>query len=135
MAKVENYYCEQCEVQLLDHENIMQHVGTHIEFYTGRASKYGRDQELWAKLNGNNSGYAEVLPSGGIHSGHNLDTPTRGSNDSGEGEDIGYFFRGVFDNASVSHVRENSGTKLTVENRANALSVAVSGSSACSSGL
>ena len=52
IAKVESYFCEHCKVQILDHENVMKHVGTHIEFCTGRASQFGRDDALWLRLEG-----------------------------------------------------------------------------------
>ena len=122
---VDKYYCGQCKKQIVDHDNVMRHVGTHIEFYTGKASKYGRDVELWSKLSEDNSGLAEVLSSEGPNSGNNADTPMHDNVNSEQRENIEQLFRGVFGDNTVLRTRENSGAKLTVENRIGASTAAV----------
>ena len=136
IAKVESYFCEHCKVQILDHESVMKHVGTHIEFCTGRASKFGRDDALWLRLEGEHCDPQGVPPGGVLNSGHTANPPEDNTENNYTWENLEQHFWGIFDdNIGMKH-GGNSGASLTVDHENNAPSAAVysSGSNGSNSG-
>ena len=124
IAKVESYFCEHCQLRILDHESVMRHVGTHIEFCTGRANKYGRDNDLWLRLEGEHCEPQGVPPGGVSNSGRAATTPDQNIESDYTWENLEQHFWGIFDGNTVTKYRGNTGAQLTVDHAVSASSAA-----------
>ena len=133
VAKVESYYCEQCGVQILDHENIMKHVGTHIEFCTGRASKYGRDKDLWLLLESKHLEQQGVPPDENGNTGNIAIPQTHEIQGNYTWETLEQHFWGILDNTE-QHVGGDVRTSRTMDHVNSEPSAAICSSSSSSRG-
>ena len=66
--KVVEYYCRACQRRIVGHDEVMKHVGTHVQLLTGRASKYGCDDDvivMHGEQRHGMQGRADIPPRGG----------------------------------------------------------------------